>query len=319
MRIKQLEFDAVIPRWDAFNPNFFYLIGRDIDHAVAYIKDGDFEIYTTKLNEAICKKMFGEDRVHVITKLSEIRNALQGRCKIDADYIPYAVCKRLKSKNMQLITNEIRTMREVKDAQEIKRIRKAKRIIESIVFGLENVRGMTERQVKRTLLVKIAENGVREAFNAIVANSSNARFPHYSGGNSTIRDYVLIDAGVKHKMYNSDITRCIGNMNSNCKKRYELLKHSVMEISDEAYAGRKIADFIECANKIIRKNSLHDFPHSIGHGIGLEVHEYPSLNSRSQNALRKNAVITIEPGQYDKKGMRYENMFIIKNNGAKLL
>lgn len=318
MKMRKIGFDVIIPRWEIFNPNFFYLLGCDIDHTIAYLHDNDVEIFTSRLNERLCTRIFGRDRVHVIKKISEIKKMVEDNCLIDADYIPYSVFRRIRARNMKIMKDEIRAMREVKDRRELRLLRKARRITETVLSCIKTS-GLTESEIKNKILVEIAKNGVREAFSTIVANSKNARFPHYSGGNVAIKDYVLIDMGVKYKKYNSDITRCIGNMSAQTKKIYESIKHAVVEISDEAYAGRHIKDFLDVVENIIKRNNLKPFPHSIGHGIGLEVHEFPVLSKKSKTTLKENSVITIEPGQYTNNGLRYEEMFVVRKNNARPL
>ena len=80
----------------------------------------------------------------------------------------------------------------------------------------------------------------------------------------------------------------------------------------------KIKDFQENVDKLICKNKLKKFKHSIGHGIGLEIHEFPVLNPKNDDFLKENSVIAIEPGQYHKNyGLRYEEMFIVGKNNLK--
>jgi Xaa-Pro aminopeptidase len=127
---------------------------------------------------------------------------------------------------------------------------------------------------------------------------------------------VLVDVGIRYMHYNSDITRCIGNVPA----EYGILRHITMEICDFAYAGIEINTFMDEVNKILARYKIPGIPYSIGHGIGIEIHEFPHLRKgKSKDFLKENSVITIEPGIYNKKGIRYEDMFVIGKKKAYII
>ncbi len=313
----KLDSPVIIPRWEWYNPNFLYFTGMDVDHSIALADDGGLTIFTVKMNEGMCRKIYGGiAEVVVFTKVSELKEKIKGAA-IDASYIPYVLYRRLYTRGIKSAEKELGEIREVKDSEEIGLMRDARKKTLNILRGIKAM-GRREDEVKLRILVEIVKTGGVEAFSTIVANSRNARFPHYASGNSRIDDYALIDMGVRHKYYNADITRCIGKMGE-MEKTYAALQHTAEEVSDVAYAGREIRDFIAEVGRIIKKNGLKEFPHGIGHGIGLEVHELPWLSKKAKGELKENSIITIEPGQYEKKGARYEDMYVIGKKCAKLM
>ncbi|MCX8200042.1 MAG: Xaa-Pro peptidase family protein [Candidatus Micrarchaeota archaeon] len=324
-----LNSTVIIPRWGWYSPNFFYFAGMDIDHSIAVLhKDGGITIVSNRLNEELAKECYkGIADVLVYDKKTTAKQILKnicgnGKCVLDASSIPYGAYRRLFSRGMRPASKELLSAREAKDKHEIEVMRQAKCKAASILkkIAREGVIGKSEEMLKSEILVEIAKLGCTEAFGAIVANSLNARFPHYTtAGKHRIRDYVLIDMGVNLKHYNSDITRCIGDLGG-MHKTYEALQHASLEVADVAVAGKEISEFARETDAIIKKNGLAAFPHGIGHGIGLEVHEFPHFHTKSRDTLKENSVITIEPGQYGKSGgLRYENMYVIGKKGAKLL
>jgi len=319
---------VIIPRWGGYSPNFFYFAGMDIDHSVLVLhKNGDITLISNKLNEALVKERYeGIADVLFYDKKNTVRDVLKNvcgnsRCALDASVIPHVVYRRMHLKGMKPIGREILSVREVKDNREIEVMREVKRKTMSILNAIskEDMRGKSEQEIKKMVLVEIAKMGCTEAFETIVANSRNARFPHYiDAGRDKITDYVLIDMGVKYKHYNSDMTRCIGDLDGMAGP-YEQLRNASLEVADAAVAGKKIGEFVKEVDIILKRNGLREFPHGIGHGVGLEVHEFPHLYAGSTDTLKENSVITIEPGQYFKKGIRYEDMYIIGKKKARLL
>jgi Xaa-Pro aminopeptidase len=322
--VDALDSTVIIPRWGVYSPSFFYFAGMDVDHSIAVLhRNGGITVISNQLNEALAKDTYSRIAEVIIfdknkTAKETLAKVCGKKCVLDVGHINYGAYRRLHTKGMKPVAKELLSAREIKEPGEIASIRRAKQETIRMLAGIE-VKGKGEEDVRRQVLLGIAGIGCVEAFGTIVANSRNARFPHYTArANTKINDYVLIDMGIRQANYNSDITRCIGNLGK-MQKTYDALKHASAEIADAAAAGKKIRDFIAETDMIMKRNGLKEFPHGIGHGIGLEVHEFPHMYAKSKDTLKENSVITIEPGQYFEKGLRYEDMYVIGKKNARLL
>lgn len=311
-------YTLIIPRWNEFNPNFFYFTKKDIDHCILSISKDEKIIYTNEMNYELCKKELGKKFQIKKMKINEIKEELKKKNEkylVDGS-IPTYLFLKIKNKNMKIRLNEFKEMREVKGKNEVEKIKKAAKISREIIEETK-VLGKYEHEIKKEILLKTFKRGVDKAFEPIIANSTNAKYPHYNEYNSKVNDYCLIDYGVEFEKYKSDLTRCNGKMKDK-KNEYEKLISLTYDIADSSYGGMKVNEFIENVNKIMLNKKLKKFNHSIGHGIGLEVHEFPVLTLKNKEILKENSVICIEPGQYNKKyGIRYEEMFIVKKNKLK--
>lgn len=311
--------NIIVPRWGNYNPNFYYLTRKDVDHSILLQNENEKIIITNKMNYELCLREFKKYNVEIMN-IKELREFIKkGKEKYIIDgSIPTNLYMQLKNKNLKVGYSEFKKMREIKNKKEIEKIQKAVKISEKLIEGIK-VENRTEMQIKNELLSKTFEMDLEKAFEPIVANSYNARFPHYNEYTSKINDYCLIDYGIEFEKYKSDLSRCKGKLGEH-KKTYETLQNVVEQISDMGCAGLKIKDFVENVEKLIEKNKLSKFQHGIGHGLGLEVHEYPVLSFNSKDELKENSVITIEPGQYNKSnGLRYENVFLVGKKRLKKL
>ena len=162
--------------------------------------------------------------------------------------------------------------------------------------------------------------GLSPAFEPIVATGKNSAMPHYRGSDVKIRDYVLIDYGVKYKFYNSDLTRCFFLKKDRRKEEaYSKLKSIVYEIIDNLQSFSTGADIARFSEKLFSRYGLPEQIHAIGHGLGLDVHETPALNKKSKDKL-KNSVLAIEPGVYYKDfGARFEENIYFDGKKTKIL
>jgi Xaa-Pro aminopeptidase len=131
-------------------------------------------------------------------------------------------------------------------------------------------------------------------------------------------DVVLVDFGAKVGNYCSDITRCffIGEGRGEQIEAYEEMQGIFKTVLSLVRVGMHAREVSKLAEKEFRKENYKPI-HSIGHGIGLEVHEFPSFKINSKHILKRNMVFTIEPGYYKKDfGVRYEEVVVLKNKAA---
>lgn len=134
------------------------------------------------------------------------------------------------------------------------------------------------------------------------------------------RGVVLVDLGAKYRGYYSDVTRtfCVGRPTRRERSMMEFVENLRDECIDRASAGVRASELFEHAKNGIEKKRLK-FYHSLGHGIGLEVHEIPNIGPKSRDVLEENMVFTIEPGVYlpGRFGVRFEDTVVLTKKGAK--
>ena len=174
------------------------------------------------------------------------------------------------------------------------------------------------------------------SFDPIVAINENSAKPHALPTNKVFNknDFLLVDAGVKYERYCSDRTCCsslTSNMNFkreqnfNTKleqKIYDIVLKSQQKAISKARVGMKASQIDKIARDVIEKAGYGKyFVHSTGHGVGLDIHEYPNINSRNDVILENNMVFTVEPGIYlnEKFGVRIEDTVVMKKGRAEIL
>ena len=164
------------------------------------------------------------------------------------------------------------------------------------------------------------DTGYKSTLNPlIIAGGPNGALPHAQVTDRKFKrgDLVVVDLTLRYKGYVSDATRtfAIGKISSQEKKIYEIVKES-QKLGLESVKPNvncKDVDFA-CRNYIEEQKYGEYFIHSTGHGIGLEVHELPTVSSKSDMKLKENMAITVEPGIYipNKFGIRIEDSLIVK-------
>ena len=175
---------------------------------------------------------------------------------------------------------------------------------------------------------KIIKNfgGQGLAFESIVASGPNSALPHYVTGKRRIKkgDVLLFDFGAKYKNYCADLSRTIflGRARDEQRNIYDHVQTSQNMAIAKICAGFSAKEAFGYIDRHFKKHKLHQyFLHSLGHGIGLEVHEKPSLSKKSKEKLAEGMIFSIEPGLYFPSwgGVRIEDLVLIKNGRAKLI
>ena len=222
-------------------------------------------------------------------------------------------------------------VRSVKDAQEIAAIHKASHIsaqaFEQTVPQLRA--GMTEIEVKKILETEMKHLGADlTAFPTIIAFGENSALPHHQPTGRQLKKNmpILFDFGAKYEGYCSDMTRTIwfGDHPSELFKKIESVVmqaySAVLEVLQNPIDHETTAkDLDDAARDVITKAGYSgQFIHTTGHGLGLEIHEQPSLNWKNTLAINPGMTITVEPGIYleGALGFRYENTLVVRENGC---
>jgi len=222
----------------------------------------------------------------------------------------------------------------IKDQNEIEYIKKACKISNKVFEQTKNQiqKGMSELEIADLIRVNFKKNNIQEtAFPTIVAIGANSAKPHHQPGNEQLQEntVVLIDMGAKFNNYCSDMTRTFwfgDNQNTYFQKIEKIVKDAYslsLETAQKHHLKKVLAKDLDNAARIHISNQGfgENFIHTTGHGLGLEIHESPSLNWRNNQPILENMTITIEPGIYldNEFGYRHENTILITQDGVEVL
>ncbi len=220
-------------------------------------------------------------------------------------------------------------LQEIKDASEIVLIEKAAAIADlGFLAALECIKpGVRERDVMAELEYTMQKAGSEKAaFDTIVASGPRSALPHGRASMRKIRkgDFVTMDFGATVDGYVSDITRTVivGKPTARQKRVYDLVKRAQQSAVRRVRPGAACAKVDAAARDIIKRGGHGlQFSHGLGHGIGLEVHEGPSVNAKSKTILKTGMVITIEPGVYFPGwgGVRIEDDVVVGRSSGRVL
>ena len=218
-------------------------------------------------------------------------------------------------------------LRAVKEPFEIERIAKAAEITDKAFLHALNVirTGMTERQLQQEIDTFFIKNGADgNAFESIVLSGENTSRPHGVPGDREFRtgDLILMDTGSMFNGYCSDMTRTValGYIKDEAVEAYNTVLAAQEIALNTIKAGQDARAMDKVARDIIDGAGwAEEFGHSLGHGVGLEIHESPYMSTRTHDILKVNQVVTVEPGVYfeGKFGIRIEDMVLVTENGIR--
>lgn len=228
------------------------------------------------------------------------------------------------------LSDTISAMRVIKSAEELKLIIKAQRIAEAAFERLiERMRkGMTEKQVAALLNYYMMDCGADDlSFETIAASGINSASPHAVPTDKPLEngDFLTLDFGAVVDGYHSDMTRTlvIGEPTAEMEELYNAVFMANLDGIQAVHAdvGGKLVDSV--ARATLNGFGGYDkyFGHGLGHGVGLEIHEAPTLSRTSTSMLREGMVVTVEPGAYisGKYGVRIEDMVVVTRDGCENL
>jgi len=316
-----------------FEPeNLFYMTGFWGEALGVLEKNGNTTIIAPELEASRakeesknCNVITGERGTGLIsTLISKIK-----KNKVCTDCNNFSIMTSLKKSVPKIIstTDPFYNSRIIKDENEIKILRKGSRIIDEM-FELCSKKlnaGQKESELQAILMAyaieqQMFDTGYKSTLNPlIIAGGPNGALPHAQVTNRKFRkgDLVVVDLTLRYKGYVSDATRtfAIGKVSSQASEAYEIVKESQKLGIKKVKPKENCKDVDYACRKFIEdKNYGNYFIHSTGHGIGLEVHEAPTISYRSETKLEKNMAITVEPGIYIPKkfGIRIEDSLIVQ-------
>ncbi len=223
----------------------------------------------------------------------------------------------------------VEQIRAYKDEDEISRIRRAAEITDRVFNKILAILkpGLMELEVAAEITYWHKRFGAEsEAFDAIVASGIRGAFPHARASANRIEkgNMVTIDMGCRVDGYHCDLTRTVsvGRPPPEMRKIYAVVLEAEQRSLNEAQAGVRVSSLDGIARKSIRAKGYGKyFCHSLGHGLGLELHEMPRVSSKSKDILKNGSVITIEPGIYIPRlgGVRIEDDVVIHDDSNEVL
>ena len=310
--------------------NFYYFTGlsktAQVTGTVIITKSGPVVI-TNRLESEIfkCRKIVIQKRAEAELAMKKNNGKTIG---VDFTSITYSRLLRFKKilngRKIVDVSKKMESIRSVKTPREIKNIKEACSISEELI---ENISGLvsksgTEKELAAEIeyAAKRAAEGV--SFPPIVAAGKNSAVPHHIPGAAKLKGVLLVDFGVVFNGYSSDITRVFyaGRPDDATKNIYKTVYRAQQASIREIMAGAKVCDVHNAANKILESDLKHKLIHSIGHGLGIAIHEFPPFGENSKNVLAKDMVITVEPGYYKKGwgGIRIEDDVLVREKAVLL-
>ncbi|MCI5140830.1 MAG: aminopeptidase P family protein [Candidatus Electrothrix sp. ATG1] len=223
----------------------------------------------------------------------------------------------------------VERMRVIKTEEEIQLLKRSVLLNEQVFQAVHRTLapGMTEIEIALALEQTMRTMGAEgPSFETIVAFGSNAAKPHAVPTDRVLGngELVLIDMGLVLEGYCSDMTRTfvVGKSKKKFRQRLRVVRKAQLAGIKALRAGVLCCEVDRAARKVIADAGYGDlFGHSLGHGVGLAVHESPGLGSRNRKKLRTGMIVTIEPGIYlpGWGGIRLENMAVVREDGCELL
>lgn len=289
--------------------------------------------YITQASEEVCDfriKLYKKQFEEVALLLKKLKSKFIGFEGKGLTYEMYHKLKRLLSgKKLTPILDDIDRIRCKKEADEIKKIKKA---IELGTAGLCAAKkyiepGIVERDIALKIEMTMKKKGAQGlSFDIIVASGSRASLPHAKASDKRIKknELIIVDLGAKLQGYNSDetCTFIVGKPTTKQKEVYQIVKDAHDMAIEAVMPGVKASYIDSVARYFIRSAGYGKyFGHGTGHGVGLAVHEWPNISPYNDSIVEEGMVFTIEPGIYIPKwgGVRIEDMVLVTKDGCEVL
>ena len=317
-----------------------YLTGMKSSAGVVLVfKDKAYLIIDFRYIEKAKKLLAGNSFIEVIlqNKLYEQINSLIDKhgaktVSIESMTMTVSELEAYKSKlsaevlSTDALSENINSMRMIKTPDECDKMIQAQRIAER---GFEHMlsfirEGVTEREIQLELDYYMLSHGAEAlSFDTIALSGKNTSLPHGVPSDKKVKrgEFVLLDFGAVVDGYHSDMTRtvCVGQPTDKMKQVYDIVLKAQLAAIDAVKAGIKGCELDDIARDIIAVEGYGEqFGHSLGHGVGVEIHEPPYAAKSYDMPLPENSIVTVEPGIYieNEFGVRIEDFVIVKADGC---
>lgn len=317
-------------------PEVFYLSGFTGDDTTLFITKDERFIITDSRYFIQAKEEANDFALIDISKKSVSDVVLESNCKkigfLDKS-LTYFGFERLKTKlegrEFVGVSDKIAEVRMIKDEEEIEKIKMAAKIADGSFSHILNFikAGVKEKDIALELEFYMKKQGASAlSFETICASGNRSAMPHGAASDKVIEigDFVTLDFGCIYKGYASDMTRTVivGEASETQRKIYDVVLSAQKEALSVIKEGKKASEIDKIARDIIKNAGYgENFGHGLGHSLGLLVHELPSLSPKSDAILKRNMLMTVEPGIYVENygGVRIEDLVLIKEDGIENL
>jgi len=309
------------------NPiDLFYLTGLDLSAGRLVIFENKATLYVDGRYYESCKES-SSIPVALQAKENPFPTFEEKRIGFDAHVTTFEAYEKLAALKGERVAlpNPMHVIREVKEGDEISLLRQAAELgskgFDFVVSQLTE--GVTEEEMAIELeLFWRKSGGEKLAFAPHIAFGANSAYPHYHVGKRSLKrgDIVLIDIGVVYDHYHSDMTRVVffGEPDKKLEKIYHIVHAAQLKALELCKPKIPIAELDQAARDLIDAEGYGEyFLHSLGHGVGLEIHEAPWIRKNGIGFLEEGMVLTIEPGIYlsGVGGVRLEDTVVITEDG----
>ncbi len=324
----------------ATDSNMLYLTGAKGAAALWIPVDGEITLYSYGVNyESVKATATKEIRVEQLVRnenpFEKIADSIspQGLKRVGFDSLNAVYYLKLRDKlketRLKPMSRLVQELRMIKDTAEVEAIQMAAELTDAgFTAGIDFLRpGVHEFEVAAEIeyaMRKLGSEGL--AFETQVASGKRSAFPHGGCTDREIQsgDFVVIDLGARHQDYCADLTRTVvvEKASSKQKRIYEVVLEAQQKAFKSIRAGVKTSEVDAAARKIIEEAGFgQNFVHGLGHGVGLDIHEAPSLNPEGKETLQAGYVVTDEPGVYiiGFGGVRIEDTILVEENEAEKL
>ena len=327
-RVQRLQAELQEPLLVTGPHNLSYLTGFESSNAALLVEHDRARLFAdaryTEAGKVVSHVEFVETARNL---LADLAHRLQGRIAFEEDHLSYAGFRTLAGDGLQLVPTRgvVEQLRAVKDSHELAVIRRASAIADDAlkVVVEEGWAGRTEVDLAKRLKILVLELGGEDvAFDVIVGSGPNGARPHSRPGDRALQegDLVVVDFGCLLDGYRSDCARTleVGTPTPQLSEIIDVCLHALEVSLSTITPGMTGVEADRIGRKVIEDAGYGDnFGHALGHGIGLDVHEAPTVSKISTDSLAEGQVVTIEPGIYlsDVGGVRIEDLCVVSAVG----
>ena len=274
-----------------------------------------------------------DDAWDIVLKTIQKRGALPTSIAIEKSHLTVERKERMEQLfpgvTFGRLDEQLNSMRNIKSEEELEKLREAARLADyAVEVGCNAIEeGKTELEILMAIEFELKKKGAEKmAFDTMVLSGPKTASPHGNPGNRKIKkgDFILFDLGVVYQGYCSDITRTVafGEPTDAQREIYETVRKAEQAAVDSVRPGVKAMEIDEAARNVIEQAGYGSyFTHRVGHGLGISVHEYPSVTGTNELVLEEGMVFTIEPGIYHPgiTGVRIEDDVVVTADGVEVL
>ena len=306
--------------------NIFYLTGLHFSTSRLLISKKSQTLFVDDRYSENAKRQFKEKVIAAKNLEEAVAKLLKPGQKvaISSNHVTldrFLQWKKIKGIKWIPIPNLLAPLRMIKSSEEVKKIKEACAITQAgYEYLLKQIKaGVTEKELSRKLQIFFLEQGATDAFSPIICFGTNSSLPHHTPTDRPYKkgEIVQFDIGCQKEGYCSDFSR-VCHVPKNLQGIEQIVQLAKKAAEAAAIPGNTMRDVDQAARIVIEKAGYGEFfLHSIGHGVGLDIHETPLVKGDPTLPLQEGMVITIEPGIYLQGvgGIRIEDSYLITKKG----